>query len=203
MSPTTPPELTVLGSPPKERSDAARNRTRLLDVAARLVAEHGAQNVTMEQVAAGAGVGKGTVFRRFGDRTGLMRALLDHAEKTFQREFLTGPPPLGPGAGPVERLRAFGVAMIAHRLRYRDMYLAAEEPAERRYADDPPRAVHARHVGTLLGAAGATGDLELLTQSLLAYLDTPFLHYLSTVHGMSPERLGDGWVRLVDGVVGA
>ncbi len=54
--------------PTQLRADAARNRTRLLEVAERLAAERGIANVTMEDIACGAGVGKGTVFRRFGDR---------------------------------------------------------------------------------------------------------------------------------------
>lgn len=41
------------------RADAARNRARLMDAAARLIAEHGAAGVTMEAVAAAAHVGKG------------------------------------------------------------------------------------------------------------------------------------------------
>lgn len=203
MSAPTPQESTLLSPPQRERSDAARNRSRVLGVAARLVAEHGAQHVTMDQVAAAAGVGKGTVFRRFGDRSGLMRALLDHAEKTFQQAFLTGPAPLGPGAGPAERLRAFGVAAVEHRLRYRDLYLAAEQPGAERYADDPPRDLLRRHVGTLLDAAGTTGDIELLTDALLAYLDTPLINHLSAHRKMPAERLGAGWVELVDRVTAA
>ncbi|WP_051433311.1 TetR/AcrR family transcriptional regulator [Promicromonospora kroppenstedtii] len=202
MSAPRPPEITLVGQPHKERSDAARNRTRLLDVAARLVAEHGAQNVTMDQIATEAGVGKGTVFRRFGDRTGLMRALLDHAERVFQQAFLTGPAPLGPGASPADRLRAFGAAAIEHRLRYRDMYLAAEEPAAQRYANDPPRDLLGRHIATLLAAAGTTGDLEVLTESLLAYLDMPLLNHLDTRRGMSVERIAAGWVELAERVIG-
>ena len=202
MSAPRPREIALVGPLRKERPDAARNRRRLLDVAARLVAEHGAQNVTMDQVATAAGVGKGTVFRRFGDRSGLMRALLDHAEKTFQQAFLTGPAPLGPGAAPAERLRAFGVAAIEHRLRYRDMYLAAELPAAQRYANDPPRDLLARHIATLLDASGATGDLEVLTESLLAYLDTPLVNHLNTRRGMSAERMAAGWIELVDRVTG-
>ncbi|WP_159062424.1 TetR/AcrR family transcriptional regulator, partial [Streptomyces caniscabiei] len=93
---------------PRLRADAARNRTRLLEVAARLAAECGAANLTMEAVATAAEVGKGTVFRRFGDRFGLMVALLDHQERELQAAFLSGPPPLGPEAPPVDRLRAFG-----------------------------------------------------------------------------------------------
>ncbi|MCZ9343737.1 TetR/AcrR family transcriptional regulator, partial [Streptomyces sp. TRM76130] len=94
---TAPLELLQLGTGPQEepclRADAARNRARLLEAAARLVAEHGAAGVTMEAVAAAAQVGKGTVFRRFGDRTGLLMALMDHSEKKFQAALLSGPPP--------------------------------------------------------------------------------------------------------------
>lgn len=98
-----PPELLQLGTGTDEeepclRADAARNRARLLEAAERLVAEHGAGALTMEAVAAAACVGKGTVFRRFGDRTGLLAALLDHSERKFQAALLSGPPPLGPGA---------------------------------------------------------------------------------------------------------
>ncbi len=90
------PELLQLGPAPGQdepclRADAARNRARLLEAAARLVAEQGAACVTMEAVAAAASVGKGTVFRRFGDRTGLLAALLDHSEKKFQAAVLGGP----------------------------------------------------------------------------------------------------------------
>ncbi|WP_306457930.1 helix-turn-helix domain-containing protein [Streptomyces sp. SA15] len=70
-----------------ERSDAARNRSRLLGAAAQLIAEQGAENVTMREVAEAAGVGKGTLFRRFGDRNGLLLALLDEAEAEFQEVY--------------------------------------------------------------------------------------------------------------------
>jgi AcrR family transcriptional regulator len=203
MSARTSPEIALAARPSRERADAARNRSRLLDVAARLVAERGAQNVTMDEVAAGAGVGKGTVFRRFGDRSGLMRALLDHAEKAFQQAFLAGPAPLGPGAAPIERLRAFGAAAIEHRLQYRDLYLAAEQPPTERYANDPPRGLIAHHLAILLRAAGARGDIELFTESLLAYLDTALIAHLNTRREMPARRLTDGWVQLVDRIVEA
>jgi hypothetical protein len=85
---------------PPERSDAARNRRALLDAAAELIAESGPATLTMEGVARRAGVGKGTVFRRFGSRAGLMLALLDHSEHQLQAAFIAGPPPLGPRADP-------------------------------------------------------------------------------------------------------
>ncbi|MGW4659147.1 helix-turn-helix domain-containing protein [Streptomyces sp. NPDC004279] len=85
--------------PATERADAARNRARLLEAAARLVAESGAGQVTMQAVAEAAGVGKGTLFRRFGDRDGLLLALLDEAEEAFQEAYTSGPPsPAGTGS---------------------------------------------------------------------------------------------------------
>ncbi|MDR0359848.1 MAG: TetR/AcrR family transcriptional regulator, partial [bacterium] len=66
-----------------ERADAARNRQRILDSARRLVAQ-GAASVSIDDVAAAAGVGKGTVFRRFGDRAGLFVALLGEVERDLQ-----------------------------------------------------------------------------------------------------------------------
>ena len=97
-----------------ERSDAARNRERLLAAARELVDECGAVALTMDRLAERAGVGKGTVFRRFGNRAGLMLMLLDDSEAAFQAKFMSGPPPLGPGAPPLERLVAFGAGSIAY-----------------------------------------------------------------------------------------
>jgi AcrR family transcriptional regulator len=95
---------------PQERGDAARNRLLLLEAARRLIAERGAGAVSTDDIAAAAGVGKGTLFRRFGSRAGLMVVLLDEDEKAQQQAFLFGPPPLGPGAPPQERLLAYGRA---------------------------------------------------------------------------------------------
>ncbi|MFF3336343.1 TetR/AcrR family transcriptional regulator [Streptomyces sp. NPDC002888] len=109
-----PPEAlrSDVSSPATERSDAARNRIRLLHAATRLIAERGAQHVTMQAIAQGAGVGKATLFRRFGDRNGLLLVLLGEAEAQFRQSYTTGPPPLGPGAPAAYRLTAFGCALI-------------------------------------------------------------------------------------------
>ena len=115
-----PLDLPVTDSGPPERVDAARNRTLLLDAARRLIAERGAEAVTTDDIAAAAGVGKGTLFRRFGSRSGLMIVLLDEDEKAEQQAFLFGPPPLGPGAPPLDRLLAYGrdrLKFVEHPLR--------------------------------------------------------------------------------------
>ncbi|HEX9622917.1 MAG TPA: helix-turn-helix domain-containing protein, partial [Streptosporangiaceae bacterium] len=100
------------GSPHAERADAARNRQLLLATAHEIVAEQGADKLTMDGLAARAGLGKGTVFRRFGTRAGIFQALLDDDERHFQEQVLSGSPPLGPGAPPLDRLIAYGRARI-------------------------------------------------------------------------------------------
>src|SRR6185312_10778811 len=52
---------------PIERADAARNRRKVLAAAEGLFATRGVAAVSMDDVAAAAGVGKGTLYRRFGD----------------------------------------------------------------------------------------------------------------------------------------
>ena len=105
--------LPLLDAPRPERADAARNRRRVLEAAAALFGEHGVDGISMDAVARAAGVGKGTLFRRFGDRQGLLVALLDEAERRLQDDLLHGPPPLGPGAPAEARLLAFLEAYVA------------------------------------------------------------------------------------------
>ncbi|MFE7899418.1 TetR/AcrR family transcriptional regulator [Streptomyces sp. NPDC057424] len=201
------PELLQLGTAleddePCLRADAARNRARLLEAAGRLVAERGAEAVTMEAVAAEACVGKGTVFRRFGDRTGLLTALLDHSEKKFQAAFLGGPPPLGPGAPPVERLRAFGCAMLRRSADELELQLAAEPGASRRYVA-PARRVLRHHMEMLLRGAAPEADCELLSHALMGQLDPALIHHLTKQSGIPLSRLEAAWIDLVDRVTGA
>ncbi|MFI9169283.1 TetR/AcrR family transcriptional regulator [Streptomyces lincolnensis] len=202
--PVDEPQLLQLGAPEDEpclRADAARNRARLLEAAARLVAEHGAAGVTMEAVAVAANVGKGTVFRRFGDRTGLLTALLDHSERKFQAAFLSGPPPLGPGAPPVERLRAVGHALLRRSVDELDLQLAAEPSPERRFSV-PARRLLRGHLALLLRQAVPDADSELLSHTLTGYLSPVLIHHLTRQCGMPLERLEAGWDDLVDRVTG-
>jgi AcrR family transcriptional regulator len=57
------------------RADAVRNRAKILEVAARVFAEHGAAAST-EQVAAEAGVAIGTIFRHFPTKADLLAAIM-------------------------------------------------------------------------------------------------------------------------------
>ena len=123
--------LTLRTSPPKERADAARNRAVVLDAAAALFRQHGVDAVSMDSIAAAAGVGKGTLFRRFGDKAGLAVALLDDQERKLQDAIMFGAAPLGPGRPgddptPRERLRAFVDAYLDYLLAHLDLVRMSE-----------------------------------------------------------------------------
>src|SRR3954447_26255561 len=119
-------DLPVVTDEPPERADAARNRRRILAAAEKLFAERGVACTSMDAIAAEAGVGKGTLFRRFGDRATLALAVLDESTRALQDGMLHGPAPLGPGAPPCARLRAFGAAMLDHLEANSDILFDAE-----------------------------------------------------------------------------
>jgi AcrR family transcriptional regulator len=78
--------LAELVCPPHERRDAAANRQHVLETATRLFAERGVGAVTMDEIARAAGVGKGTLYRRYADKAQLCLALMDACFHTFQEE---------------------------------------------------------------------------------------------------------------------
>src|ERR1700733_13533796 len=90
-----------------ERADAVRNRRAILAATEELLATHRPGDISIERVALAAGVGKGTVFHRFGSRMGLMTALMIERAQALTEAVTSGTSPLGPGAPARERLLAF------------------------------------------------------------------------------------------------
>ncbi|WP_204358700.1 TetR/AcrR family transcriptional regulator [Streptosporangium sp. 'caverna'] len=177
--------------PPKERVDAARNRAAVLKAAARLFAEQGVEAVSMDQVAAAAGVGKGTLFRRFGDKSGLAVALLDARERVLQEAILHGPPPLGLGAAADERLAAFIDAYFDYLLEYLDLIRMSETASPgARYRIGAYRFWH-RHLAILLSA---TPDPEHAAHAVLAALSAE--HVSALLPELGEKRIRAGLLRL-------
>ena len=190
--------LPILGQEVRERSDAARNREALLVAAQRLVDQCGVESVTMDAVAEGAGVGKGTVFRRFGSRAGLMAALLDQFEADWQADVIGGPPPLGPGAPPRDRLFAFGRSRLEQNLRGSALIRAAASAPARNYAVYSFAATHLRY---LLDQLEVAGDIALLATDLLAPLEVFILEQQIDIEGMDVERISAGWEDLAERII--
>lgn len=183
-----------------ERRDAARNRELLLRTARELIEERGVDGLTMATLARRAGVGNGTVFRRFGSRAGLMVNLLSDAEAQFQGRFMFGPPPLGPGAPPLERLIAVGTERIGWVLEYGDLARAADVSAYNRF-DVPAAVLWHRHLELLLRQAGVTADPWLMAGALSVTLEPERILHSVRVHGVAPDRLVESWRELVTRVV--
>jgi AcrR family transcriptional regulator len=190
--------LPLVGTPTPERRDAARNREALLQAAGRLIEHCGIDAVTMDAVAAAAGVGKGTVFRRFGSREGLMGGLLNHSETAWQASVMSGPPPLGPGAPPLDRLLAFGRSRLETTMLHADLIRAAGRASVRSFAAYSFAAMHVRY---LLGELRVTGDLQLLAVALMAPLEAPILDQQVRIEGLDVDRVYQGWVDLVRRIV--
>lgn len=188
--------------PPRERADAARNRRRILDAAARLFAELGVDGVSLDAVAAAAGVGKGTVFRRFGDKSGLAAALLDDRERALQESLLSGPPPLGPGAPPAARAAAFTRAYLDYVLDTPELVRMSETAsAGARFRIGAFGFWHA-HLRILLTEAGhPPARATVLAHALLAPLAAEHL-LAQRGAGVSRDDLVDGLVRHAELVVG-
>lgn len=185
---------------PALRADAARNRDKVLAAAERLFRENGPDCVTMDAVAAAAGVGKGTLFRGFGDRAGLVLALLQEHESRLQEDIIRGAPPLGPGAPPVERLIAFGERLLAHLAQHGDLIMGAEGRFDRYRTG--PFAVYHTHVGMLVRQAVPEADWQYLTDTLLGALKAEHVIFQRRARGMSQERLAAGWADLVRRLLG-
>ncbi|MEU0094719.1 helix-turn-helix domain-containing protein [Kribbella sp. NPDC006257] len=180
--------LPLLDEPRPERADARRNRLKVLEAAERLFAEHGVKNVSLDAIAAAAGVGKGTVFRRFGDRAGLAVALLDEREVELQGKILTGPPPLGPGAAPVARVTAFLDAYLDLLDRHVELFMDSENASDSaRYRIGSYRLWH-RHLSILIAEARPELDVDYTAHFLLAPLAAD-LHNALRTEGFDLHRM--------------
>jgi AcrR family transcriptional regulator len=187
----------MVEGPRRERADAARNREALLEAARRLLHESGPEGLTMEAVACEAGVGKGTLFRRFGDRASLFHALIDDRERAFQDAFIRGPAPLGPGAPSRERLTAFGHAML-ELIEDHGALLVESTPGNRalRYGH-PVYVVYRTHVMALLTELVGEQRAPYLADLLLAALDPDLVVHQRRLLGLTKDELKQGWAQLV------
>ena len=178
-----PLELPMLCAP-AERVDAARNRQRILAAAEKLFSREGVAATSMDAIALEAGVGKGTLFRRFGDRASLA--------------FIRGPSPLGPGAPSCERVIAFGRALLSHLSAHGDLMLAAQTsgtPGQRFNAG--PYGAYRAHLIPLIRDAAPDLDAEYVAEALLAQLGAEVVLHQLRGRGVALSRLAAAWETMV------
>ncbi|WP_245617451.1 TetR/AcrR family transcriptional regulator [Amycolatopsis taiwanensis] len=164
--------------PKQERADAARNRQAVLQATERLLVERGGDHVSLDAVAAAAGVGKGTVFRRFGSRAGLIRELLEERSRTLRENVTGGPPPLGPGAPPRERLMAFLHELAGIGEQNAALLSAHEVACADHKHEDPSYRFWARHIANLITAERPDVDADFLSHAILATFDADLIRHM-------------------------
>jgi AcrR family transcriptional regulator len=125
-------------------SSRDRTRAQLVEVAAELLATGGPDAVTTRSVALAAGVQAPAIYRLFGDKGGLLDAVVEHGFASY----MARKPPVGTDADPVEGLRAgwelhigFG---LAHPGLFRLMHTALRTPDGRAIAAAGAEVLRAR-----------------------------------------------------------
>ncbi|GEB52034.1 TetR/AcrR family transcriptional regulator [Streptomyces cacaoi] len=176
----------------RPRADAARNEKAVLDAADELFARCASPaEVTMAAVATAAGVGKGTLFRRFGDRSGLLVALMAARLEPLSRQVEEGDPPLGPGTPPRERAAALLDAVLGFKLANRHLSLALEEFG----SGSPYRAPHYEQWHRTLSdileriPGWSAAESAFAADALLATVRADLVEHLVTERGLTPEQV--------------
>lgn len=193
-----------------ERRDAAANRRQILHAAGRLFAERGVDAVSMDEIARAAGVGKGTLYRRYAHKGALCEALLDDNTRRLQGEVLAR---VGRGAADAPALAQLDfllARLVAHNEENGPLLGAVQDAAcgERRGAfyhggpyDWQRLTVLALLRRAVAGGESPTLDAEYLADAVLAPLDIDLYLFQRHERGFTPERILDGLRRLVfDGV---
>jgi AcrR family transcriptional regulator len=184
-----------------ERVDAARNRARVLDAAARLFAAEGVDAVSMEEVAREAGVGKGTLYRRYADKGELSAALIDADARALQVEILSGLPSAGPDATPRQRLERLLLLFCEFVDRHAELVAVARRRRDGIASQGYQWMRQALRAwlreAELAGELCDDVDIEYLADALLAPLAPDLWLHQRDVLGMAPARLADGLRTLV------
>lgn len=177
------------------RADAIRNRDAVLAAAGQLfdAAQHPDQ-VSMDDIAAAARVGKGTLFRRFGDRAGLLQALYEQRAQRLHAMLQ---------AAPANPARARVLELLSATLDFKIQNRALAGALERTTFGSPYRNESYHHLHQVLAdliteVRGAQAA-DYLAHALLAAMRSDLVEHL---HDWPADRLQAGLTTLVDAVLG-
>jgi AcrR family transcriptional regulator len=188
----------------QERRDAAEHRRRILAEAQRLFEEQGVEAVSMHAIAQAAGVGQGTLYRRYGNKGDLCFDLLRESAVRAMAEvegYLTGhadAPPLTRLEGTLERLVAFTEQKLPLMAAMREAYCGEHRPMQ--FMNPYYVWVHGL-VSRLLSEAVTRGDIRpldpiLVADFLLSAISPALYAFQREERGFSREQILAGLRRL-------
>jgi AcrR family transcriptional regulator len=200
------------GDPPTgERRDAAESRRRILATARRLFAARGVEAVSMHEIARAAGVGQGTLYRRYAHKGLLCAALLAESLRRFQEEVVAELGRGGPGAGApaLAQLDWFLARHVAFNEENAALLGAMDDAAcgPRRHAIHGSPVYGWLHATAtaLLRRAMAAGEMvpadpDGLADAILAPLAIDLYRFQREERGYPPERIAATLRLLLDGL---
>lgn len=162
-----------------ERADAARNRRAVLAAADALFTDAGpSDDVSMDQIAIAAGVGKGTLFRRFGDRRTLLLELYALRLEPLRSGMFAQDAPLGTDAPTNIRIPAILQATARFKLANASLMHALESQAATSLFSSPWYQEIHNLIDNLLQIEGLH-DHSYVAHSLLGSVRADLLRHLS------------------------
>ena len=184
-----------------ERADAAANRALILHTAERLFRERGVENVCMSEIAEAAGVGKGTLYRRYANKGELCLALLDTQMAEFQNAMLTLFNGLSAQGVPyLQQLATFLRSLVEFTDVHSPLLVEVQRAGMLQSVEhlNLPHFWQYMTVSALLKSAERNGelkrelDLEYLGEALLAPVQVDYFRFQRHVRGYPVERIADG-----------
>ena len=204
------PEAVAGGAVREKRRDAVDSRRRLLDAARELFGRRGVEGVSMYEIGRTAGVGQGTLYRRFEHKGVLCSALLaeqieDFYQETWERVETENRPALARLAWFLDRLARFNERNAGLLGAIRD---AAGGGRRVEMYRNPFYGWLRATVLALLRWAEENGelrrglDLECAADTLLAALNIDLYLYQRRELGMSRKRIIAALGSVLDGMRG-
>ena len=202
--------ITGDGAPPRrERSDAAANRKLILATADKLFAERGVEAVTMADIAQTAGVGKGTLYRRFVNKPELCLALMDKQMRSYQNDVLARLREQSTRQVPfMQQLNTFLESLVYFTERHLPLLCEVQRAGLVSTVHEHEMPHVWQHMTTkgLLSAAVQSSelspliDIEYTADALLAPVRVTLFRFQREVRGFSLERIVAGLQTLADGL---
>ena len=201
-----------------ERRDAMEHRRRILEVARHLFAEQGADFVSMHQIAMAAGIGQGTLYRRYANKGELCMDLLREHHEQFVEEIaaLFAAKETSPALERLDGVLANAVAFLEEQgallgpiavTDVRDWQCDESDISRRFSLQHAPFYLWLHELLTeLLAEAVERGELAPLdvpytADAMLATLHPMFYRFQRQERGFSPERILQGLRHIyIDGV---
>lgn len=178
------------------RRDASENRAKIITTAQKLFDSEGIASVTMADIAKSAGVGKGTLYRRFANKGELCLALMDESLRLFQNRMLDDFKPIETGESVLPVLEHFLGELVIFKLKELAYFNEIQQAAVSVDVNTP----HQWQLLTLQrllekavnnGESSAELDILYISHALLAAVHANTLNDLLHA-GFSAERIVTG-----------